>query len=122
MYTGDLDAIEQRLGVRLPRFYREFVSNYPNLPEDSSDIAAFEILDDPARLIALNEALRSGIVPGLAWPEGLFVVGESGCGDYYAIGLDGQSEAVLCWNHEHGEFEESSASLKVFVKGLVDGG
>lgn len=119
MRAEDLDLIERRLGVKLPPFYAAFVTSYPVLPREAADIAEYDVFDDPHRVIAAN-VLVCGSLPGLSWPERLLVIGESGCGDYYAIQLDGGSEAVHCWNHEIGDFEESADSLAKFLEGLID--
>jgi hypothetical protein len=113
MLPDDIDQIESRLGVKLPRFYVDFVTNDPKLRDGRVDGA--KVYNDPRKIIAKNEHVHRTWLGEATWPDHFFAIGESLCGDPYAIRLDGQSEAVFRGNQERGEFQESARSLRAFV-------
>jgi hypothetical protein len=56
------------------------------------------------------------------WPDEYLVIGQSGCGDYYAIDMDDEYSLVYLWNHEIGDFaiDEQKDSLEEFAGSLVE--
>lgn len=119
MLREDIELIERQLAVRLPAFYVGFVTEYPLLPPEQADIAELALFNNPRRVITANQQIRIEGLPEARWPENLLVVGESGCGDYYAIHLDGESEFILCWDHELSDFEITSHSIGAFLGQLI---
>src|SRR5262245_61779732 len=119
MTQQDIDHIEGRLGVRLPSDYCTFMTSYPQLSKAVAGIAQHEILSDARSIIRENERVRAGELPLRSWPHDLFVIGDSGCGDYYCLDLSESVPAVVCWNHETGDFEETAPSLRAFLQQLI---
>lgn len=109
MTLDGIRQIESGLGVRLPNDYKALVTNYPpELFEHSSD---FDLMDDPERVITINQELRTGPFYGIRWPEDYFAIGENGCGDYHCLDLSGRSPGVLFFDHETRRFEMRAPSL-----------
>ena len=82
----DIEAIRQieaALGITLPNHYVELVTNYP-LELLSADAPDFALLDNPEMVIAENRAVRGKPFYGGIWPDGIFIMGTNGCGDFMA--------------------------------------
>lgn len=103
MTEAELDAVAEALGIELPMVYREFQATYPELLR-STQAADFEVLSDPDRLVSLNKLIERSHIRG--WRDSFFAIGESGCGDYYAIDLDEDDGEVYFWNHELARVDE----------------
>lgn len=103
MTESELASIESRAGVRLPQRYGDVVLNYPQPLLDMAEVypgpkgTVQRIGPENAELYAHAELLE---VANLAdvdhklslFPAHYFIIGDSGCGDYYAI--DTHSDAA----------------------------
>lgn len=119
MDVSDLDRIEEELFIELPHAYREFMLAYPDRLR-STDAPSFELQDDPDKLIEINKLVETFQLSD--WESSWFVIGESGCGDYYVIDVADDECAVVFWDHEQGRPspEEGFDSLPEFAGDLVD--
>ena len=112
MTEAELVHIEAELDIELPSTYRKFIANYPAmLLRPGTDATKFELLNSPDNIIKLNQVVRSW--SSFDWPDEYLVIGQSGCGDYYAIDVDDEYSPVYLWNHEIGDFavEEQTDSF-----------
>ena len=103
MTETTVGSIEDELGVELPDLYRDFLASYPK-PLLATPAAGFEVQCDPARIVTMNKQIDENHVEG--WRDSFLAIGESGCGDYYAIDLNEDDGEVYFWNHETAEVEE----------------
>lgn len=119
--NADISSIQTALDLELPDFYCDFVLDYPglllNACEESSPI---QLSNSADRIIQLNRDVRSS--QHNDWEHEHFVIGESGCGDYYAIDVSAVDSPVYFWNHELGEFDdrEESGSLLEFAGHVLE--
>jgi hypothetical protein len=74
--------------------------------------ADFDLMDDPARVVAMNRQVRTGPFYGVTWPSPYFAIGENGCGDYYCLDLSLSQSPVIFFDHERRAFSERATSLK----------
>lgn len=127
MTAKDLARVQKELGVELPASYRKFIINYPKALLKAERVgtketpADVELLNNADTLIKLNEMVHSA--PGIdTIPTEYFIVGHSGCGDYYAIDADDDDSSVYLWNHEIGDFadDEEEESIEVFARHLLE--
>ena len=85
MVSDDLDRIERDLGIRLPGNYRALVLTYPlGLGASGPD---YELLDDPAQIIAINQQFREHGFFGMPWPAHYFSFGGDCAGNAYYLDL-----------------------------------
>src|SRR4051812_32862681 len=110
MTLDGVSRIETALGITLPSDYKALVTNYP--PQLFEHAADFDLMDDPERVIAMNQDLRTSPFYGVRWPEDYFAIGENGCGDYYCLDLSGRSPGALFFDHEIRRFEVRAPSLR----------
>src|SRR5690349_11646596 len=105
MTDAELAKIESELELELPDYYREFMRNYPApllaIPNGPS---LGQLSNSPDHIIELNRIVR--MMQCFDWPEEYLAIGESGCGDYYAIDMDDEYSSVYLWNHEQGDFAD----------------
>lgn len=79
--------------------------NYPpGLLELWNSPAGCEFVNSPDGIVTLNRLVR--MMHHFDWPEEYFVIGESGCGDYYAIDADDDHSSVYLWDPEVGDFSD----------------
>jgi hypothetical protein len=97
--NDDLASIEERLGLKLPEAYRQFVTPYP-IPALAGNTET-ELWDDAERLISLNLELRAGSKTRAAWPEHLFCVGELDGESFVAIDVRDANAPVWWVDHGH---------------------
>ena len=85
------------------------------LLEIQNSPAGYMFSNSPDDIIAFNQLVRR--MHDFDWPEEYFVIGESGCGDYYAIDADDDHSSVYLWDHEVGDFsdEQEIPSLVEFA-------
>lgn len=113
MTSGDLDRIERELGIRLPGDYRALLLAYPaGLGPSGPD---YELLDDPAQLIAINRLLREEGFFGLPWPENFFSLGGDGFGNEYYLDLSKPTSPVYLADHEGSLYGEEWPSLQAWL-------
>lgn len=110
MHDGDIYRIEQQFNIELPNLYRQFLIGYPKKLRET-DAAVFEVLYDADRVIAVNEYMDATHLTG--WPDTYFAVGETGCGDYFGIGLEEDDGEIFFWHHETEEIESSAGFATV---------
>jgi hypothetical protein len=77
----DLDEIEGRFHIHLPRAYRECIALMDDLEPTIGEV--FDT--DLATLIEENESVRRNGFFGLDWPNHYFVLGGNGAGDLYYL-------------------------------------
>jgi len=120
MTDADLAKIETELDIELPDYYRAFVQNYPPLLlAIPNGPYLCELSNSAENVIQLNRLVRT--FNSFEWPDEYLVIGESGCGDYYAIDIDDEDSSVYLWNHEQGDFsdDEEVDSLPEFAGQLI---
>jgi len=102
----------------LPDSYRSFLLSYPELL-CRTPAAANEILNSATELSCINTLLAQANVDG--WETSFFAIGQSGCGDYYAIDLDEEDGEVYFWNHETAavDVSEGKPSLEEFAGSIL---
>ena len=104
MVSDDLDRIERELGIRLPGEYRALVLTYPlGLGPQGPD---YELLDDPAEIIAVNRRLREHGFFGMPWPAHFFSFGGDGSGNEYYLDLRREPSPVYFADHEGSLYSE----------------
>jgi len=110
MQNEEMRVLESELDIELPGVYRDFLLSYPeNLLQTS--VPNFELLNDAKELICLNREVERSHMN--EWNSSFFVIGSSGCGDYYAIDVDEPDGEVYFWNHELGRVELGEGSLTI---------
>jgi hypothetical protein len=114
------EAIMARATGEVPIEYLRFVADYPILPDDFADVREREVFADVQKALVVNlEVRRRPPVDGAAWPDQYFVVGESGCGDWYCLDTSHSPAPVVCWNHETAAFEPTAHSLSAFLEHIL---
>lgn len=94
MTEGELNKIEVALEIKLPTWYREFISPV-SLPAIRGNTDT-ELWDDADALIKLNRELRSGFSSVKPWPANFFALGRDGGGSTCAIKVD-EPEPLIFW-------------------------
>ena len=84
MTETEIAAVEQATGIRLPIAYRSILLNYPAFllrqAEADGMTESSDLFNSKSSLIDANNS------DDLAnFPKGCFIIGENGCGDFYAI-------------------------------------
>lgn len=109
MDSGEIKSIESELDIELPELYLELLLNYPTaLLGEGVHASEVELLNSPSSLIELNKFVREA--NGIDIDASHFLIGESGCGDYYFIDLDEDESSVYFWNHDICDFDEDEES------------
>lgn len=134
MTPEDLVAIETRLNIALPRHYREFMLDYPDVlkearldsgggkqesPEDSY------LLNSADAVIEANEWLHE---PGLMmldsetepWDDNYFVIGKDVGGNMWCVKRGNRSKSVWFYDHEEGWYSRQSKSLSDYAQYTLD--
>ncbi len=109
----DILRIQAALGVTLPAPYRAFLLAYPAILRETQDavgqsLSERHLLADADAVIALNREL------GLPGDRGLLAVGDDGCGNWVAVGLDGV-DALWSFDHEVGGVTSNGRTLETEV-------
>ena len=113
MVSEGLDRIEHELGIRLPAEYRVLVLTYPaGLGTSGPD---YELLDDPAELIAVNRRLREDGFFGMPWPAHFYSFGGDGSGNEYYLDLRKEPSPVYFADHEGSLYGEQWPSLDAWL-------
>ena len=87
MNESDLELIEEKLGVRLPKFYEKYALVFPVVLDEGEPMGSTFIVKS-SEMIDLNRELRSGGFYDLHWPDHFLAVGDDSCGNYYYIDLN----------------------------------
>ncbi|WP_137718783.1 SMI1/KNR4 family protein [Methylobacillus flagellatus] len=118
MDINGIKNIESALGVKLPAYYVELVTNYP--PELlETEAPDFGLLDSPNVIIDENKSVRTGAFYGGQWPAHLFIIGTNGCGDYYVTKLNDEKFSTGFFDHETPAFFPYSKSRSEFIEKLL---
>lgn len=114
MNTNELDTLEDSLGIVLPAAYVRMIRRLHRNP--LRGVLAELVCTEAETLLSLNERVSEfQSVAGLPeWPDELFVIGEDGTGNYYAVRHDEEDSAVLFFNHETDEIQQCAESLDDF--------
>lgn len=87
----------------LPEKYLAFLESYPQKMKEAGDLSQVEFLSEFRDIEHFNTEID--FVDGFEVAD-YFVIGHSGCGDYYLMELGSEDPSVILWNHETGELEE----------------
>lgn len=116
MLASDLDELEASLGIILPEAYRKTIRRLTRrrLRGERAGL----VCTDSLELLETNECARElSSVAGLPeWPESLFVIGEDGLGNYFAIHHDVEDSPVLFFDRERDEVQQCAASIEDLCK------
>jgi hypothetical protein len=119
MTADDLDHIERRLGIALPAEYRATMIAYP-FPADSS-AAELWMPDDPQRVLALNESYRQGPPGPSDWPRHLFLLGDDGGEEAFALDTSAPPYPVVVYELETGRLKPLVGDFRAFLRWQWDG-
>ena len=106
MTEDDVAQIELAVSVRLPLSYRNILVHYPEFPTCDGD-PDFRPQDcglyaSKSELMTAN--VNDGHYMREIFPPSFFVIGESGCGDYFAIDTLHPDAPVYISGPHHGEY------------------
>ena len=118
MQVADIELIQDRTGIQLPRFYVELVTEYP-AELSQTEAVDFGLLDDPEVVIRENLEVREQGYFGEPWPHQYFIIGQNGGGDYYVIIHTAKEFSVGFADHELMECRPFAATRSKFVELLL---
>lgn len=106
MNESEICELEAAAACQLPTAYREFLLNYP---QRLTELAGKLDDDEPAMLFHSKTSLFRVNVDEAKYmqsifPLSFFVIGESGCGDYYAIDTGNAAAPVYMGGPHEGEY------------------
>ena len=117
MVSDDLDRIERELTIRLPGNYRALVLTYPHgLGPSGPD---YELLDDPAQIVALNRSYRAQVFFDMPWRSHFFSFGGDGNGNAYYLDLRKEPSPVYFADHEGTLLSEQWPSLEAWLEEML---
>jgi hypothetical protein len=100
--TSQVEQLQSRFRLQLPRFYREFLLDHDESVETydfgSGPVGENELMMELASLIKINEEVRN---PELwffgehPWPAPYFAIGHDGYGCHYFIDTLGERPGIL---------------------------
>ena len=110
----DPESIADALGIDLPEGYCEFVTRLDD-HRDLAEALGHSVSTDVDLVINLNERIAtSAPIAGLTqWPDDYFVIGEDGCGNYYAV--NAVDDTILFYDHESDVILRVASSLDDFA-------
>lgn len=116
MNANEIDALEGSLGIVLPDGYGRMLRRLGKRP--LRGLLAGLVCTEAEAVLSLNDRVSHfDAVAGLSeWPDELFVIGEDGCGNYYAIRHEEEDSAVFFFDHERDEIQQCAESLEDFCK------
>ena len=130
MTESELVELELATSLRLPVSYRKILAQYPSFPVCEAD-PDFRPQDDG--LYASKEALWDVNVDDVDYvrtifPPTYFVIGDSGCGDFYAIDTTNQDSPVYISGPHHYQnpddliatCEPVSESIELYIERLTN--
>jgi hypothetical protein len=133
MTESDIATIESRLGLTIPKHYRDFLLDYPQVLIDTKlDLgwskeapAGRQLHNNADRLVELNKFVRFPGTPwvgeaGDPWPGNYFVIGDDQCGDYWCLDLLTNDHGVWFYDHDNGAFERQHNSIQDFGRSLIE--
>lgn len=132
MTEEQLQNLEKKFGVTLPRPYRSLLSNPPRLlmlllEWDDSDNHESQtpLFRSPALVAGINEECRDlpseDFVydyndPNRPWPNEYFIIGGTAGGDHYCVKSESSNAEIFFWRQGDAEFEKCCDSIHDFVK------
>lgn len=133
----ELDSIQQRTGLMLPQRYRAVVLNYPQALLDMADVypgpkkTVERIGPENAELYAYAQLLEIANLGDVDYkndlfPKHFFIVGDDGCGDYYAIDTTSEDAPVFMSGPHSGEYagdltyEPVATTIEEYVSQIAD--
>ena len=113
----ELDSIQTRLGLVLPQRYRAVVLDYPKELLDMADVyrgpkkTVQRVGPENSELYAYAELLEIANLADVEhknsiFPHHFFVIGDTGCGDYFAIDTSSDNAPVFMSGPHFGEYGE----------------
>ena len=114
MIEAHLDDLEECFEIVLPESYRDTLRRLTRRKRLRNELDK-RVLTTATELRELNEDARvTKRVAGLPeWPDDLFVIGDDGFGNYYAIRCDEEDSAVVIFDQEQDELRGGSLSQGV---------
>ena len=88
--------IEQEFGVELPDWYCRQVNEYPFAESDDA------LYSDEESIVHANQELRRDGWFRFPWPREFFVIGDTGCGDFFFIVPSTRDKRIFIADHEGG--------------------
>lgn len=129
MNESEIRELEIATECQLPSAYREILLHYP---QRLTTLAAKLDDDEPAELFHSMESLFRANVNDAEYtksifPKSFFVIGESGCGDYYAIDTASADAPVYMGGPHEGEYPQDAEgkslpideSIRAYVDDLI---
>lgn len=104
---ADLTEIEQATGFTLPLRYRQILLAYPERLSEMGEFGPmnYDLYAEKKALIESN-VLQTNYFKD--HPQPLFMIGDNGCGDVYAIDTSDESAPVYGWSPHHGVFADNT--------------
>lgn len=128
MTESETAELESATSLVLPEAYRRLLLDYPAFPESVVDP---DVRPQDDELYASRDLLWGANVDGAAYlrevfPASYFAIGESGCGDFYAIDTQHPDSPVYISGPHQGEYPQdengnrlpSYASITQFIDSL----
>ncbi|NGN96572.1 SMI1/KNR4 family protein [Grimontia sp. S25] len=124
-----LRAIEEKLNLKLPSEYVNFILSYPKLPDSEEQKYLEEtIFRDSETVIRDNEFFRDELLElvqetfdiTLAWGKHFLLVGSDGCGNYYFLDTTRTPAPVHFFDHESGGLECLASDIHGLYKHFID--
>ncbi len=115
MTEDDVAQIELSVSLRLPFCYRHVLVHYPEFPACSAD-PEFRPQDSglyASKADLLSANVDDGDYMREIFPPSFFVIGESGCGDYFAIDTTQRYAPVYISGPHQGEYPMDNAGDRV---------
>ncbi|QDV53933.1 SMI1/KNR4 family protein [Gimesia fumaroli] len=108
MIESEIQELEAVTDCQLPSVYRDLLQMYP---QRLTELATTLDDDELAMFFHSKESLTQANVAGAEYrnsifPPHFFIIGESGCGDYYAIDTHNAIAPVYMGGPHHGEYPE----------------
>ena len=118
MTHEEIENIQLKTGLTLPKYYVEFITNYPKILSET-EAPDYGLLDNPEEIIEQNIDVRKNGYFGEKWPERYFIIGHNGCGDYYVVNLNSSEFSVGFSDHEKMECNLYAESQEEFISKLL---
>jgi len=113
MTSDDLSHIERELSLTLPVGYRQLMLDYPDwLTDDNREHALY---DNVERIIGGTTFLRSEQAAHQKMPLHYLLLGDSGCGDIYALDLSETPASVMMWDGDTDCWDETQPDLDAYL-------
>ena len=130
---SELDSIQSRMGLVLPQRYRALVLNYPQELLDMADVypgpkkTIQRVGPENSELYAYAQLLEIANLADVDYkhsilPMHFFIIGETGCGDYFAIDTTSEDAPVWMSGPHSGEYADQSAvasSIEEYVSQIM---